>query len=94
LNQCCIGGQARQHFAGLRDFEKRGIHRQDFAIHGIPEVGDHTFAKPGHQIEPQRGKHPEQQRDSEQRDEITVYGSRIVRGQPFVDQKADRNGQG
>ncbi len=69
LDQGGVGGQARQHFAGLGGLEELGALVDHVAVDGAADVGGDAFAQPGHHVEARRGRDPEHGRHAEQREE-------------------------
>ncbi len=70
LNERGVGGEAGEHFARARDFEEGRRQRQDMVEDGLADIGDHTFAKPGHEIEPGGGGDAQDGGDRDQRHEV------------------------
>jgi hypothetical protein len=54
LHKRGVGGQARQHFTGLRGFEKLGALVQHMRVHGIAQVGRDSLTEPGDHVKARR----------------------------------------
>ena len=91
LNQRGIGGQARQHFARLRDLEKSRIHANHVPVNAVAQVGDHPLAQPVHEVRAGRREDAEQQGHCQEVDEIAIDRRRIGGRKAEVDDIADRN---
>ena len=70
LHQRRVGGQARQHLAGLRRLEELGALPDDVGVDRVAQVGGDALAEPAHHVEARRREHAERHADREQREEV------------------------
>ena len=88
-----VGGQPRQHLAGLQPLIERGRQRDHPVIDGGAHVGDHPLAQPCDEIEPRGGGGGQRARHADQRDEILVHLIGLVGVEAQVDHPAQRQRQ-
>ena len=70
LNERGVGGQARQHFAGLCAFKKLRTLTQHMGIHRIAQIGGDALAQPAHHVKPGGGKHTQGRTHRKERQEM------------------------
>ena len=103
LHQRRVGGQARQHFAGLRGFEELRALPQHVGIDRVAQVGRDALAQPAHHVEARRREQAQRHGDGEQRQEVVAQRHQLLalvggdssrrrsgRAAPREHQRADR----
>ncbi|OIQ63684.1 hypothetical protein GALL_547750 [mine drainage metagenome] len=97
LYQRGVGGEARDHFAGLGMLEKLRTLPQHMGIDRAAHVGGDALAQPAHHVEARRGKHAQRQGQAEQPGEMPAQrrATRLGTQHAGVDQPAQgqRKGQ-
>ena len=95
LHQGRVGGQARQHLAGLRGLEELRALLHHMRVDRIAQVGRDPLAEPGDHVEAQRREHPERGADAEQREEMAAQRedafARVGGNKALVDQRLERD---
>ncbi len=95
LHQRRVGGQARQHLAGLRGLEELGALPDDVRIDGVAQVGRDPLAQPAHHVEAGRREQAEGDADAEQGDEVLAQRHQpragVAADEALVDQAAQRH---
>ncbi len=99
LQQLGVGGQARQHLAGLGGLEISRRKRDHPAEHGGAQIGHHPLADPGDQIEARRRRQGEHGGDDDEADDRLVQQDGVALLQALVDDMAQslaeqQHGQG
>ena len=95
LHQRRVGGEARQHLAGLGGLEELRALPHDVRIDGVAQVGGDPLAEPAHHVEAGRREQAEGDADAEQGDEMLAHRhhprARIGADEALVDQAAQRH---
>jgi hypothetical protein len=61
-----VGGQPRQHLAGLQGLEELRALAQHVRVDRLPQIGGHPLADPAHHVEARRGRQAQHHGDAEQ----------------------------
>jgi hypothetical protein len=97
LYQRRVGGQARQHLAGLRGLEELGALLEHVGVDSVAQVGGDTLAEPSDHVEAPGREHAQRDADAEQREEVAAQRhdalARIGGDQALVDQRLQRDRQ-
>ena len=95
LHQRRVGGQAREHLAGLRRLEEFRALPDDVGIDRVAQVGGHPLAEPAHHVEARRREDAQGDADREQGEEVAAQRhharARVARDEALVDQRAQRD---
>ena len=95
LHEGGVGGQPRQHLAGLRGLEELGALLDDMRVDGVAQVGGDALAEPGDHVKARGRKHAECGADGEQREEVLAQGhyprTWVARHEALVDQGLQRD---
>ncbi len=85
LQQRRVVGEARDHLAGARRVEERGLEREDVVEHRAAQVRHHALAGRHHQVEAEEGRDRERERDRDHRAERLVEQPRVAAAKAVVD---------
>ncbi len=92
LHQRGVGGQTREHFAGLCGLEELRALPQHVAVDRVAQIGGDAFTEPADQVEAHRREKAERHRHAEQGREVAAQRERLLaapsRRQTAVDEKA------
>jgi hypothetical protein len=94
LHQRRVGGQARQHLAGLRRLEELRALFEHVGVDGVAQVRRDAFAQPADHVEARGGEQSQRDRHAEQREEVLPHGEDALsrrRAKPLVDEPAQRH---
>jgi len=95
LHEGGVGGQAREHLAGLRGLEELWALAQHMGIHRVAQVGRDALAQPADQIEARSREDAQRHGHGEQLQEVTAQahglGGAVGGQQAAVDQPAQRH---
>src|SRR5690606_4603990 len=93
LHERSVGRESRENFACPRHFEESRIHADHAAVHVAPQVRDHAFTEPRHEVEPQRGEDAEDDCCGEKCAEVQIERGAVLDDEALVDDVAKRERQ-